>query len=173
MDEHLSYWWMGMHPQGPVKLTYVPYLCFWFVFGLHERLVWQVEITRIQDPYMRPLMPLPLSLGHEGVVCKCVLVCLRENERDGAVVHTCLSENNWPCVSTVHWCRRQKFCKVYVCFSYYLLSVKCVGVHVWACVATCRAGSPQRQKEAGWQWCDVLACALGWFWCGCHFVVFV
>lgn len=43
---------------------------------------------------------------------------------------------------------------------------------VCVCVATCWVASPRGQIEGGWHWCDVLACALGWFWCGCHFVVF-
>ena len=176
MDQHLPCWRMGRHSQGPIKLTCAPYLCFFhlclgFVWRLSDK--WRSQGDRIHLSDRRCHC---CRLQGLRAWCICLCECVYEKAKVSSRVYICRSEKYWLCFSALVQ-ERGYIYKVYVCFrisySKCVCACVCVCMCVCMCVATCWAASPQGQSEEGWHWCDVLACALGWFWCGCHFVVFV
>lgn len=60
----------------------------------------------------------------------------------------------------------------------YVLDLFSVNVCVYLCVFVCVCDYLLISEPTGANWGRMtmmrcVACALGWFWCGCHFVVFL
>ena len=151
VDEHLSWWWMGRQPQGPIKLTCAPYLCFWFVFRLCVTLVWQVEITSRQDPSIRQLMPLPPSSEPEGVAHTYVCVCVWDTNLEGLSLY--LSIRKPITVLAFFFVVLQE---KQICIFMYVLECDIIRVTVPMCASLCGFvclwGYLQSSKPTGAKW---------------------